>query len=469
VTDDQKDHLPGRMELPKRLTGKGDQSGPARAPFGPHGWAGGGAKADAPQLDPRTQPGRKPQGDYSPVMRAQLERFNLRLPQHRGAPPIIATAWFIVAFVIPVLLGVVYYGLVASKQYEAEFHFTVREPLPDGSMGQGDSGSSGPNGDLSALLARNGSGAGSANTLDNYTVVDYIRSAQAARDLDQRLNLAAMYAKPGVDFLSRYGGGKQGQPLAGYWKRMVTATYDPATGLASVGVRAFDPGEAYAIATNLIDLSNGVVNGIGRRSRADSLRVAEKDVEVQEGRLDDIEKQVTALRNQIGAINPTRDAVAGNTDLYNRLRTQLTQLKGQLNYLTSQQLDPKAPQVVAIRTQIASVESQLAVVGAQVTRDVEEGVAGGGSLTGKVGLYERQSAERTQVLKDFSNALMRLREATYMADSQRLYISTFVQPAKPDSASYPKRLQSVGVLAVVCLLIWSIGVLIGKSVMDHIR
>jgi capsular polysaccharide transport system permease protein len=460
VTDDPKDLDPGRMDMPRRITpGKG---GPARAPFGPHGWAGGGAKADAPQLETQPTPGARTRGDYSPVMRAQLERFDLRMPQHRGAPPIIATAWFLVAFVIPVLLGAAYYGVIASKQFEAEFHFTVREPLPEGQAPQG---ATGPNGDLSALLGRTGSGAGSANTLDNYTVVDYVRSAQAARDLDQRLNLVAMYSKSGIDPLSRYGGGAKVEPLARFWQRMVTSTYDPATGLASVRVRAFEPAEAYALATNLIDLSNGVVNNIGRRSRADSLRIAQQDVEAQQARLDEIVKRVTALRNQIGAVNPTRDAVAGNTDLYNRLRTQLTQLKGQLGYLSAQKLDPGAPQVVAVRTQIAAVEAELGAVSAQVTNDV----AGSGALTDKVGLYERLTAERAQVLKAFSESLSRLRDATYMADSQRLYISTYVQPAKPDIATYPKRLQSIGVLAAVCLLVWSIGVLIGKSVMDHIR
>jgi capsule polysaccharide export protein KpsE/RkpR len=48
-------------------------------------------------------------------------------------------------------------------------------------------------------------------------------------------------------------------------------------------------------------------------------------------------------------------------------------------------------------------------------------------------------------------------------------MTTYVQPATAQASTYPKRLQSIGVLALCCFLIWAIGVLIGKSVLDHIR
>ncbi len=460
MSDKARSDLPKGMEMPERLAA--GPAGPARAPLGPHGWAGAGAKAEAPELDPqRRQDGRGQRG-FSPVMTAHLERFDLRLPQQRGAPPIIATLWFVIAFVLPVLLGAAYYGLIASKQYETEFHFTVREPLPDGTTPQTTNGQAG---DLVALLGRTASASGAADTLDNYTVVDYVRSAQAARDLDQRLSLSAMFAHAGVDPISRYGGAKQAEKLAEYWRRMVWSTYDPATGLASVKVRAFSPADAYAIATNLVDLSNGVVNNIGRRSRADSLRIAQQEVDAAQARLTEIQSRMTALRNQIGAIDPTKDAVSGNVDLANSLRAQLTQLEGQFGYLSSQIKDPHAPQVARIKAQIAATQSQLGAVDSRVNHTNTGNMA----LTSAVGEFEQLDAERRSVEQAYFTSLQRLQEVGVGADSQRLYLSTYVQPAEPQSSTYPKRLQSIGVLALCCLLIWSIGVLIGKSVLDHIR
>lgn len=451
------------LEMPQRIAP--GQGGATRAPLGPHGWAGGGASrtaAEGPELEPRRGHGPRAERDVSPVMSAHLERFDLRLPQHRGAPPIFATAWFILAFVIPVLLGVAYYGLVASKQYVSEFHFTVREPLPDGAQPTQTNGQSG---DLVALLGRTASASGAADTLDNYTVVDYVRSPQAARDLDQRLNLTALFSRAGVDPISRYSGAKKAELLAEYWKKMVWATYDPATGLASVKVRAFSPADSYAIATNLIDLSNGVVNNIGRRSRADSLRVAQQEVDAAQAHMTEIRNRLTALRNQIGAIDPTKDQVTGNDDLANSLRTSLTQEESELAFLSSQLHDPHAPQIARVKAEITATQAQLGAVDARVNRNRTGNVA----LTSAVGEFEQLDAERQSVEQAYFVSLQRLQEVSVSADSQRLYLSTYVAPAEPQSSTYPRRLQSIAVLALCCLLIWSIGVLIGKSVMDHIR
>jgi capsular polysaccharide transport system permease protein len=415
--------------------------------------------------EPRSRPEPRSDRDFSPVMRAHLERFDFRLPQHRGAPPILGLLWFIIAFVAPVLIGLVYYGLIASKQYESEFHFSVREPLPEMQTPSAGQPQSGQAGDLTALLGRTASASGAADTLDNYTVVDYIRSAQAARDLNQRLGLSAMFSRAGTDPLSRYGGGDKSDRLAAYWTHMVHATYDPATGLASVKVRAFAPADAYAIATNLIDLSNGVINDIGRKSRADSLRVAQQEVDAAQARMTEIGNRITALRNQIGTVDPTKDEVSGNAALADNLRSNLTDLEARLGFLASQISDPKAPQIAQVKAQIAATQSQLSAADARVNR-----TRGGNlPLTAAVGEYEQLDAERQSVEQSYFVALDRLQESSIEADNQRLYLATYVEPAEAQASTYPKRLESIGILAICSLLIWSVGVLIGKSVMDHIR
>jgi capsular polysaccharide transport system permease protein len=473
--------------MPRRQTAGGG-GGVARPPLSPRDWSagpgpgepapaqprprGGANKAEgpakaqdpveAPVLEPQSRPAARPAPrGLTDAMNAHLERFDLRMPQHHGAPPIFATAWFIIAFVIPMLVGITYYGLVASKQYVSEFHFTVRQPLPDS---QPTSPSGGQN-DFLGLLGRSASASGSADTLDNYTVVDYIRSDQAARDLDQRLHLRALFTRAGVDPISRYGGARQPERLAEYWRRMVWATYDPATGLASVKVRAFSPADAYAIATNLIDLSNDVVNSNGRRSRADSLRVAQQEVDGVERRMGEIRNRLTALRNQIGAIDPTKDEVAGNVELSNTLRGTLTQLEAQLGFLSGQLHSPDAPQLAKVKAEISATQAQLAGVDSRVNHNHTGNVA----LTSAVGEFEQLDAERQAVEQILFRSLDQLQLASVGADSQRLYLATYVEPATPESSTYPRRLEAIAILAMACLMIWAIGVLFGKSVMDHIR
>ena len=437
---------------------------------------GGGPTGGLDPFEPLTMPKRDqrqkglgspppswadPRAEAAATPRAS--RFGLALPD--GADPLraLSLSWFLAAFVAPVLLAVVYYGLVASKQYVVEFHFTVRAPLPEAMAAQAQTDNA-----AAALLGRSVptiSQTGSVDTLGNYTVVDYVRSAAAARDLDQRLNLRNLYSQAGADPLSRYGGAPQAERLAKYWREMVWSSYDPATGIGEVKVRAFRPQDAYAIATNLIDLANGVVNTNGKRSRADSLRVAQQEVDAAQSRMTEIRNRLTALRTQIGAINPTKDQDAGNAQLSYALRTQLTDLEAQLSYLSSQLHSPDAPQIVRVKAAIAATQRQLAAVDARVGH----GQPGQTALASAVGEYEQLDSERAAAEQLLFQSLARLQEASIDADSQRVYVSTFVSPALPQSSTYPERLNSILIVALVAGLAWLLGALVGKSVMDHAR
>ncbi len=449
--------------MPKRQGQHPDGVEPA--PLGPQGLSGGRAQSSGRarsdtatlEMEPRLRPSRPALGA---MLGAQLD---LKLPRRRGPPAIFSVAWFVVAFVAPVLLGLIYYGLVASKQYVVDFHFTVRAPLPDAAQANNETSNS-----AVALLGRSVptvSSTGSVDTLENYTIVDYVRSDQAARDLDQRLNLKSMFSQAGADPLSRYGGDPHAETLAKYWRRMVWANYDPATGLAEVKVRAFRPADAYAIATNLLDLADGVVNTSGRRSRADSLRVAQQQVDTAQSRMTEIRNRLTALRNQIGSIDPTKDENVGNVALSNTLRQELTQLESQLAFLSSQIHSPDAPQIVKTKAEIAATQRQLAGVDARVNRTQSGNVA----LTTAVGEYEQLTAEEQAAEQLLFQSLGQLQQASVQADSQRLYMSTYVRPASPESSTYPERLNSILIIALVSALIWLLGALVGKSIMDHVR
>jgi capsular polysaccharide transport system permease protein len=391
-------------------------------------------------------------------------RPGLALPGRSDPLRAVSLGWFLAAFVAPVLLAVVYYGLVASKQYVVEFHFTVRTPLPDAA------GSPAPNADnVGAAMLGHAvptiAQTGSVDTLSNYTVIDYVRSDAAARDLDRRLSLHTLYAKPGIDPLVRYGGAPEAERLGRYWRKMVWSNYDPATGLGEVKVRAFRPEDAYAIATNLVELCNNVINVTGKQSRADSLRLAQQDVDAAQARLTEIQKRKEALRNQTGLIAPRVDQVASRADLAANLRTQITDLESQLRYMSTQIKDPSAPQIARLRGQIAATKSQLAQVEAQVSH----GADGDMALTEKVGAFEQLDAELRAVKAGYFEALARLRDAEVSAEGQRVYMSTYVAPAMPQSSTYPERLNSIAMVMLVSALVWLLGVLLGKSVMDHIR
>ena len=91
-------------------------------------------------------------------------------------------------------------------------------------------------------------------------VTEYIKSEQAVIDLEKRIGLRALYARPSIDFLSRVAATVPIEKFVNYWDYMVSASFDQITGTSVAEVRAFTPQDAYLIATTLVALSEDLVN-----------------------------------------------------------------------------------------------------------------------------------------------------------------------------------------------------------------
>jgi capsular polysaccharide transport system permease protein len=396
----------------------------------------------------------------------QFEWLGKGLPQRRRGLPLISTIWFCVAVVAPVLIGGAYYAFIASPQYVCEFHYVVRQPLPDASVSTNASvTNSAVVENMSAILGKNASnGSTAADSLDNYMVADYITSPQAARDLDQRLNLRQMFSRAGVDPFSRLGPKKPVEKLESYWRSKSYALYDPATGLGKVRVRAFSAADAYAIATALVDLSNSVVNSAGKRSRADSVRYAQIQEDQALSRLTEVRARLAALRAQNNVIDPDKSVVPSNVTQADTLRNDLTALETRLAYLSSQLRDPSAPQLQQVKAQIAAAQARLKSTNAAVGQAQQSK-----ALAGVVGEFEQLDDERQSAEQAYLTAVANRQQAVAAEGAERTYVATYVAPAAPSSSTYPNRLADIGLLLLASGMIWLVGVLVAKSVAEHGR
>lgn len=259
--------------------------------------------------------------------------------------------WFVVSFVAPLVIGAVYLFLIAPDQYVTEFRFSVRLPI----RANANNNSAG-SGSFAALFG--GNNPPTTDTLDNYTVTDYVSSAQAARDLDAKVNLRTMYNKPSDPF-SKLGDHPSAERLGKYWRRMVYANFDPATGLAVVRVNAYTAADSFAIASNLMSLSSEVVNAMGTQSQQDSVRFAQQQLDRAGAQVAKLRSELADLRRQSNVVDPQKGDVAGNIDLINQLVDRRSQMQAQLDVLRHQLGNPQAPQVQLLQQQIAGLSQQI--------------------------------------------------------------------------------------------------------------
>ena len=375
-------------------------------------------------------------------------------PQHKRRRPALALTSFVVCVVLPVIAASVYFFFVASDQYAADFRFVVRDAK---------SATAGTS--VGGLPNLPGVGMPSSS-VENYMVADFIGSKQAIESVEKRIDLKKIYARPDVDWLSRFKGSQTTERFSTYWREMVYAEYDQITGLGSTRVRAFTPEDAYLIATTLLSLSEELVNEIANRPQRDAIKFSENDLRRAEDRLKQVRVELTKFRNTEQIIEPGGNVVASNITLAQTLRANLSQLETELSSLHKQNpdLSASAPVSSALKQRIKATREQLTQIEAQVATARD----GSTPLSKVVADYEALDLDRQFAQNSVLAAQQALEQARAKALSQQVYVTAYVHPILPQTATYPKRLQSVIVVALIAVLVWTICALMISSIREHL-
>ncbi len=309
-----------------------------------------------------------------------------------------------------------------------------------------------------------GGGAISNGSSQNFLVVDYILSRQMIEDLQKRINLKSLYSNSRSDWWSRFGSDASMEKFADYWNSMVSANYDMITGLATAQVRAFSADDAKLIADNMVALSEDLVNRIAMRAKLDAVKFAENEVTRTDQRLLEIRNELTKYRQNEGVIDPNSSVVSSNTDVAKTLRANLAQMQASMNSMVNQKLDPSAPAVMVLASQIKATKQELA----RVEREVSQKRDGQSILTDVVAKYEQLNLKWQYAQNMSLSAMQNLDQARSNAAAQTLYLTPYVRPTRPESASFPRRFQSVLIVFLIAFGVWLSGLLVYRAMNERL-
>ncbi len=370
---------------------------------------------------------------------------------------------FFVCVVAPLAAVGIYLFAFASDQYVAEFRFSVTESNPI----SGGSGMTMPQSAANATISSTASalfGGASVTSASpqNYVVVDYLKSRQVLDDIQRRIPLRDMFSRPNIDWWQRFERGGI-EKFVDYWAGVVSANYDPVTGLAIAKVKAYTPADALLIAQTLVTLSEELVNSIAGRTQGDAVRFAEGEVTRAQDRLKDVRLQLLEFRTSEGVIDPNSSVVPANVDLVKQLRANLIQAQTDLATLREQKLETGAPAAQLLLSRIAAIKDQLAKVEREVAKDRD----GARALAVIMARFERLDLDRQYAQTMLVNALQAYDQARAYAAAQHLYLTPYVRPTLPETSTYPRRLLALLLAAASLLGIWLTGLVIYRSIRDH--
>lgn len=355
---------------------------------------------------------------------------------------------FLVTVVVPTLVAVLYYGLVAADVYVSESRFVVRSQQKQESASL-----------LSSFLQ--GTSFGRSQD-DAWIVTDYIESMDALRALDAGEALRKRFGAPNGDVLSRF-------PLTGrhssyedflqfYRNHIVAVVHDSTTGITTLRTSAFEPASAHQINEKLLSMSEALVNELNRRGLQDGMRYANEAVQTAQKRVTESAMALARYRSNQSVFDPDRQSSLQLQQI-GKLQDELIATRARLAEVVS--VSPQNPQIETLNTRIAVLRQEIDTTATTVTGK------GTSSLAAKSREFERLNIEKGFAERELASALALQQQARNDVSNKQLYVARVVQPEVPDAPIEPKRLRAVLVTLAMGLVTWGILSLLLAGVREH--
>lgn len=354
---------------------------------------------------------------------------------------------FLFCVVLPTVLAILYYGLIAADIYISESRFTIKSA--DQKRSQISS--------LANLVQTTGLSGGQEQANE---VLAYVRSRDALRELEKDINVRQRFSSPQADFLSRFPqllSDSSFESLFKFYDKMVDPRMDAETGTATIKVKAFSAQDAYVINRRLLELSEALVNRLNARAQSKAIAEAQAQVALATERARSARTLLSQYRNSQSLIDPGKQAV-GVLEIANAMVAERATLQAQLDLM--RQVAPNNPSIPALRNRIHAISVQIAGQDSRV-------VGSGNGIASKMGGYENLLVEQEFATQSLNAANAALVQARSEAQRQQFYLERVVNPNLPDMPLLPKRLINILTVAAAALCLYFIMWMFRIGILEH--
>lgn len=347
-----------------------------------------------------------------------------------------------VGVVLPTLLAIIYYGVIAAPQFESVSAFTVRSADGGGGMG------------LEFFIA---SVPGSSAGADAMLAQEYILSRDMLAKLESDNDFVAHYRDHG-DFVSRLAADADAEERFEYYSEHVSVEHDSTSGVITLAVRGYSAAKAAELNEAMLRAAEALVNELNERSRRDRIDLAQRQLAAEETRLVAARAALVAFQAEHDEINPLESAAAVLT-VRSQLEGELASARAELIALR-RTLQPNAPEVLSLRGRITALQAQ---VDSQTAR-LSNGETG---FAATIAAFEPLMVEKEFAQQAYQSALAALEMARVEADRQNRYVVSVARPSVPDAPTHPDEVRGVLTVTVICFMLLGVGSLLLASVREH--
>ncbi|NTF11077.1 hypothetical protein G6L37_34290 [Agrobacterium rubi] len=351
---------------------------------------------------------------------------------------ILIAVCFALTFVIPLLMSVIYYTMVASPGYVSEVRFVLRSSAPMLSRDRYASSTVEPKAKI---------------VQDTAVLLNYLDSPALIEDVSKNISLQKYFGRDQIDYFSRLKPEANQDKTLKYWRKHYSASVNPKSGIVELQVTAYSPQEAKDLLQLILKLSEAQVNKLSAGMWNDLLITTQHDVENATKDVSNLRASLRDIQNTTGVFDIDMSAERFSSVLTG-VEASIADLKSRKAAL-AETVGSNAPQVAEIDRRLQGLESQSKELQNKTAGVGKNSLAAYSTSFDTVKLDLRLGEDRLQ------SAITDLEKVKLVSSLQLVYVDNFTQPTLPDDATYPKPLLELflrflvfsSVTIVVCGLI----------------
>lgn len=353
---------------------------------------------------------------------------------------------FFLFVIVPTVVAILYFGLLASDVYVSEAKFAVRSPDKPAATG------------ITAALA-GATGLGSASD-ESFSAKAYVESRDALRTINKNGAFEQAYSRDSIWLGERFGAfglNDSFESLYKYYLKKIKIETDVTSSISTLTVRAYTSEDAHKINEQILRRAEATINRMNGRSRTDLVKYAIAEVEEAKDQSRRAGADLANFRNRYGVVDPEIQATA-KLEMIAKLQDQLITARTQLRQLL--RFAPQNPQIPSIQIQIETLNEEIEAQSTALTGSSK-------SLAANSAEYQRLFVENEFTDKQLAIALASLQEARNDARRQQVYVVRIAEPNLPDSAIEPRRLRGILATFALGLVAWGIASMLVAGIKEH--
>ena len=343
---------------------------------------------------------------------------------------------------LPTAIAAIYFGAIASPQYESITSFTIQSADSPVSASP-----------LQMLMANVG-----GSSRDTLLVEEYVESRDMVDLLVRDHGLREHYSDTRYDWFSRLAPDASIDEVHEYYLGHIDVELDDQAGVVSLRVRAFTAEHAEVLGQAILEASEHMVNTLSERARTDRMRLAQEQVDGAAQRLTAARQALVELQAEGAELNPQASAAAV-LQIRSQLEGELAIARAELSTLSGS-LQREAPALVEQRRRVAALQRQID----EQTQRLAGGSAG---LSATIARFEPIFVEKELSEGLYEAALSSLEIARVDAARQHRYVVRIAGPSRPEDAAYPIVWRELLTVLLVSFSLLGIGTLVIASVREH--